>query len=111
MQDELAQRALLRLKRHGFELRLAPALATATTRDQESHALGAAAAVLYDVAPEAFDAGGTWTAVGERVRAHGLQPLRAADGAALGLDPAGVAAVNAALSFAVRLIAFATATR
>ena len=62
MQADLIQRALVQLKTHGFDLRLAPALAGSPLRDQASHALAAAAALLDGVAPHAFDGEGTWAA-------------------------------------------------
>ncbi|WP_058034888.1 hypothetical protein [Burkholderia pseudomallei] len=108
MQEDIVQSALVRLSRFGFQLRLTPSLAAASTSDLDCHALGAAAAVLYDVGPDAFEVGGNWSVVGQHVRANGLRQLDPATGEALSLDPVRVAAVNATLSFAVRLLALVT---
>ncbi len=107
MQIDFIQSALMRLKNHGFDLRLSPSVAAGTRRDQECRALGAAAELLYDVAPEAFAAGGSWAALGQHVRANGLQ-ITEAEAAELPLTAFETTAVNAAISLAVKLIALAT---
>lgn len=108
MQADIIQSAVMRLKNHGFDLRLSPALAAGTRRDQECRALGAAADLLYGVAPEAFVEGGSWAALGRHVRASGLRNITEAEAAELPLTNFETTAVNAAISLAVKLIALAT---
>ncbi|CAN7771520.1 hypothetical protein [Caballeronia sp. LjRoot31] len=108
MQVDIIQSALMRLKNHGFDLRLSPALAAGTRRDQECRALGAAAELLYDVVPEAFAAGGSWAALGRHVRTHGLRNITEVEAADLPLTAFETTAVNAAISLAVKLVALAT---
>jgi hypothetical protein len=103
------QAVMVRLKNHGFELRFTSGLGNASVRDQECHAFGAAAALLFDVPRSAFDDGSKWSVAGRHVRSRGLLSINGAQGSDLGLDDMEIQAVNAALSLAVKICAFATA--
>lgn len=93
-----------RLRKYGFQLRVAHSISTGSHLELQLYALPAAAAVLFDVGPEAFPDEGNWVPVDLYVRESGLVKLSQKEGKRLGLNPLGVAGANPAMDLARHLL-------
>ncbi|MGC8213073.1 hypothetical protein [Ralstonia pseudosolanacearum] len=101
--------ALHRMRKYGFQIRVAPSIATAPKIERAYYAVQAAASVLYNIDPGAFDDGGTWEPVRKHVLDNGLRNLVKLDAKRLQLNEVQLASVNAAISFARELFEHAEA--
>lgn len=101
--------ALRRMRKYGFQIRVAPSIAGASQGERTYYAVQAAAAVLYNVEPNAFHDGGTWEPVRKHVQDNGLRSLGKPDGERLQMNDVQFASVNAAISFACELLEHAEA--
>lgn len=99
MKKEDITETISRLRKYGFQLRLAQSIAESSPLDRQRYALQAAAALLFNVAVDAFKEEGNWESIDKHVAKIGLTSLTDKEGKRLGLNPIELASVNEAIAF------------
>lgn len=95
---------LRRLRRFGFQIRIAESLKGSSQEDLKVYALEGAATVMFNLDVNAFSEGGTWHRIVKHVRQNGLEPIIGRMPERLALTPLESTSANLAIEFATLLL-------
>lgn len=104
MNINLLIEGLRRLRRFGFQIRIADSIKDTSYEDLKVYALEGAATVMFNVDVNAFSEGGTWHRVVKHVRQNGLEPIMGHMPERLGMTALESTAANQAIEFATLLL-------